>query len=197
MLCYFGQKKQVLDLQVGNINTGLFLPTTFEFDVARLYETDVNSPEFKELIVRLYQAVNNVIIATNYKETGLHTLTEFVTGILWYPDPALSSTYSSSALIFRPTFRIVVPCGPLLNNATKSVAHGLTMTTAFRMKYVEAVANKPTLAFSYIPLNYSDSAGNMAWIIIDGTNVNITTVSVTIDWTQYTDIDVILYYTKQ
>ena len=33
---------------------GAFVPTSFIWDVARVGEIEVNSPEFKELLVRLY-----------------------------------------------------------------------------------------------------------------------------------------------
>jgi len=182
---------------VSDIKTGLFLPTTYEFDIQRIQDVEVNSPEFKELIVRLYQTINNIAIVTNFKESGFYVQTEFVTGNLWYPDPTLTMNTTSEP-IFRPTYRITVPFGALVNNATKSVPHGITLITAsFRIKEVFGVTNKLTLPFSYIPLNYADSSGNIASIIVDATNINITTTSVTINWSLYTDLDIVILYVKQ
>jgi hypothetical protein len=34
---------------------GMFIPTTQVWDVSEIYSTEVTSPAFKELLVRLYQ----------------------------------------------------------------------------------------------------------------------------------------------
>jgi hypothetical protein len=37
-----------------NVTSGIFVPTTNVWDVSQIYEIDVTSPQFKELLVRLY-----------------------------------------------------------------------------------------------------------------------------------------------
>ena len=176
-------------------NVGLFLPTTYEFDVAQLQDVNVNTPEFKELLVRLYGNVNEIVSALNLKETGKYTLTEFVTGKTWYP--------ISNPMVERPAFRIVVPFGALVNNACKQVPHGITVTPTFRIKIIDCVANRPQnlpgTPFSAVPIPYVSTTNppEGVEIFIGGVNITICTTSIVTDWTQYTDVDVILEYTKQ
>ena len=176
-------------------NVGQFLPTTYEFDIGELTDMEVNSYEFKELIIRLYQNINSIILSVNNKETGYYSLTQFVTGKLWYPNPALNSTTPQTPIL-RQAYRIVVPFGPLTNNSTKSVPHGLIVTPTFRMKIIDCVANRP-IVYSAVPIPYASTLQPVPEnieIYIDATNINISTISVVTDWTQYTDVDVILEY---
>ena len=39
------------------VNSGSYIGTTQVWDVSQIYDIEVNSPEFKELIVRLYQNI--------------------------------------------------------------------------------------------------------------------------------------------
>ena len=41
-------------------SNGAYVVTTNVWDVSQLYSIDVKSPEFQELLVRLYQNVNNI-----------------------------------------------------------------------------------------------------------------------------------------
>ena len=49
---------------------GLYIPTTSVWDVSEIYSTDVTKPEFKELLVRMYQNLNNMAMATNNKDSS-------------------------------------------------------------------------------------------------------------------------------
>ena len=53
-------------------DTGYFVPTTPNYDVQLLQSIDVNSQEFKDLLVRLYETVNQVSLALNAKDTAYY-----------------------------------------------------------------------------------------------------------------------------
>lgn len=163
---------------------GVFVPTTQIWDVAQLNEIDVQSPEFKELLVRMYQNINNIAIATNLKDTGTYYTQESVNGQTYFPNPALSSATAQVATP-RQVIRKVVNFGSLPNTATKSVAHGITCNTGTSFTRMYATATKPTVAFSYIPIPYATSvAGNEIELYVDATNVNIVTAANYSAWTK-------------
>ena len=62
-----------IDLLNQNIS-GAFVPTTFILDVAKIQEVNVNSEEFKELLVRLYQNLNRMSLVLNVKESAYYAL---------------------------------------------------------------------------------------------------------------------------
>lgn len=171
---------------------GSFVPTTNIWDVGLLYQTDVNSPEFKELLVRLYQNVNNISIALNTKDTGYYTTQEFVNGQLYFPNPALNSSTPTVAS-YRQVFRTTVNFGALPNSGTKSVPHNIAITDAFTFTHIYGTASDVT-GNSYIPLPFVDTSGNNIELNVDATNINIITTS---DRTNYTVCYVVVEYLKQ
>jgi len=159
---------------------GSFVPTNFVWDIQQLQQIDVTSPEFKELLVRLYQNINLIALGLNIKDTGLYAISnEVVNGQLWFPNPAnTSSTAATPAL--RQVFRKLVNFGALPDTATKSVPHGITCKTTtggttFTRIYATA---SDTTNRVYIPIPYaSPTLANNIEINVDATNVNITTGS--------------------
>src|SRR5271157_1512774 len=93
---------------------GVYLPTTFIWDVSQLQRVDVNSKEFKELLIRMYQNLTNMATAINLKDTGYYYQGEFVNGQLYFPNPALSSSTTPPAT-YRQVFRLVINFGALPN----------------------------------------------------------------------------------
>jgi hypothetical protein len=172
------------------ISSGLFVPTTNVWDVQQLYDVDVTSPQFKELLVRLYQNINNISTALNLKDTGYYLDQEFVNGQLFFPNPA----YNSSTPLdpgFRQVWRLVINFGQLPNTAAKSVAHGLTINAGVTFTRIYATASDTT-GFNYIPIPYSSAAGaSNIELNVDATNVIITTAS---DRTNYNICYVVLEY---
>ena len=69
---------------------GSFIPTNYVWDVAQVYSTDVTSPEFKELLVRMYQNINNMILALNLKDTGIYNTSPFINSQVYFPNPSLN-----------------------------------------------------------------------------------------------------------
>lgn len=152
--------------------TGLFLPTTPLFDVG-----DLNNPQqAKELIIRLTQKLNDVILALNLKTSGYFVEDQFVTGDVFFSNPALSATTPQTP-IFRQVFRKVIDFGALPDTATKSVAHGLVPTALWTFTLIYATASDTT-GLTYIPIPYASPvlADNIA-LDVDAVNVNITTGS--------------------
>lgn len=169
---------------------GAFVETTTEFDIQRIKETNVNSEDFKELLVRLYETVNGVAVNLNLKDTGLYSQQEFVTGQQFFSNPALSSTTSQTPTQ-RQVYRKVVNFGALPNTGLTSVAHGLTITEGFIFTKIYATASD-VVSLDYIPIPYSGA--NPIELNVDNTNVNITTTS---DRSMFTVCYVVLEYLKQ
>ncbi len=172
---------------------GAFVPTTSVWDVAQLYQVEVTSPEFKELLVRLYQNINNIANILNLKDTGYYTTQEFVNGQSFFPNPALNSSTSTVAT-YRQVFRTTVNFGALPNTGTTSVPHNIPITAGFTFTRIYGAASD-TVGNSYIPLPYIDATtGNNIELNVDATNVNIITTS---DRTNYTVCYVVVEYLKQ
>lgn len=170
---------------------GLYLPSTYLFDVAQLQQLDVNSPEFKELLVRLYQNINSICIALNLKDSAYYNTMEFVNGQLWFPNPLLTSGTATTPA-FRQVYRKVINFGALPNTATKSVAHNIIINTGCSFTRIYATASDTT-GLTYLPIPFSDAGVNNIQLEVDATNVNITTTS---NRTNYNVCYVVLEYIK-
>jgi len=174
-------------------NPGLLVPTTNVWDPSQLYNVDVTSPEFKELLVRLYQNINTIAIALNLKDSGYYVETEFLTGQQFFPNPALSSTTPQTP-VFRGSFRTVVDFGALPNATTKSVAHNIDFGDTYSFTRIYA-ASTDQVNLQALPIPYATTVpGNEIELWVDATNVNIRTAS---DYSAYTVTYVILEYIKQ
>lgn len=174
-------------------NPGLYVDTTQIWDMAQqIQQVEVTSPEFKDLLVRLYQNINTISIVLNAKDSAIYDEEEFVNGQSF---PPLPTTPGNTPQPSRQVFRKIVEFGALPNTATKSVAHGITITSGFNFTRIYATASdKSGAGTSYIPIPYaSNTLANNIELNVDATNVNITTG---IDRTAYTDTWVILEYLK-
>ena len=176
-----------------NTNVGAYIPSTYILDViSEIYNTDVTSPKFKELLVRLVQNLNRMQILLNNKDTGLYPTQEFVCSQQYYPNPTLNSTTTQYPAL-RNVFRLVINFGSLPNATTKSVAHGITCTSMVTFTRIYGTATNPST--NYIPIPYAsctDVAHNVE-LNVDATNVNITTGT---NRSAYTTTYVILEYLK-
>lgn len=174
---------------------GLYVPTTNVWDSVQIITTDINDPMFKDLIVRLYQNINQIALALNVKDTGYYDTLELINGQAFFPNPAYSSN-TQVAPIYRSVFRKVINFGALPNAATKSVAHGIEpvgLNNGFTFTRIYGTASN-TAAQTYIPLPYSSSTLNEnIKLNVDGTNVNVTTA---IDYSAYTVTYIILEYLR-
>lgn len=129
-------------------NQGMFVPTNIIYDAQRVLETDVNSKDFRQLLVRLYQTVNIISLAINAREIGYYPNEEFVVGNLYY-NPS-----SAAISDFRPIFRKTVNTGGIVG-ALNSKAHGLTIDTTWQFVRIYGVACK-TSTKAYWPMPNSN-----------------------------------------
>lgn len=177
---------------------GSFVQTTQVWDQAQLEQANVNSPEFKKLLVRLYQNINQIAVVLNTKSTGAYYEQEFVTGDLFFPNPAntLSSTLPI-APVERQVSRAVVNFGALPNTTLKSMPHQLDVGPQWTFVKIYGCATNPSLFSNatppnppprqnYIPIPYVDATGviaNNIELYVDQTNVNIQTAADYSAWT--------------
>jgi hypothetical protein len=172
-------------------NTGAFVPNNWIWDVQQIPEINVNSAEFKELLVRMYQNLNLMNIVLNIKDSGYYNTSQFINGQLFFPNPALNSSTAQTPE-FRQVYRLVVNFGALPNTATKTVPHGITCNAQTSFTRIYGCATKPTAPFEYIPLPYASATlVNNIELFVDSTNVNIVTAA---DYSAYTITYVILEY---
>lgn len=174
------------------LNPGAFVPTTNIWDVYQIYSIEITSPEFKELLVRLYQNINNISLALNLKDTGYYTLQEFLNSQAFFPNPSLTTTTDSQP-VYRQVFRTVVNFGTLPNAGTTTVAHNINVTSGYSFTRIYGAATN-TARTSFIPLPFaSPTLNENIKLEVTNTDVSITTG---IDRTAYTVTYVILEYIK-
>jgi hypothetical protein len=155
---------------------GSFVPTTEIWDVAQVYQTEVNSPEFKELLVRMYQNLNRMSLALNTATKGYYdTQGEFVTGSVWYPKPGLNSQ-TSRAPAYRQELRVVVrlpQVGGFALPATTTITqpHNIMTNSGTLFVNLRGMAND-TIGLNYYPINYSGT--NTVSAYADGTYIYVT-----------------------
>jgi hypothetical protein len=165
------------------INTGSFVPTTQAWDISQIYEIEVGSPEFKDLLVKLYQNMNTIALSLNGKDSGFYMQEEFVTGKTFF------NTASVDPNNQRAVFRKVINLG-LLAAGAKNVPHGLIIGNTWKFISIFGAANNPSSSI-YYPLPYVGIAGNIT-ISLSSSNVIINNTS----GNTFTDAYVILEYVK-
>lgn len=174
---------------------GSFVPTTNIWaDAQRLSSAEMTSPEFRQLLVNLYENVGLIATVLNTKDTGYYERSNFVNGQVFFPNPDLNSATQLRPTV-RQVFRQVVNFGTLPNATTKSVAHQIPITSLVSFTRIYATASDRTNK-AYIPIPYVDvgTPANNIQIDVDATNVSITTGA---DYTAYTLCYVVLEYLKQ
>lgn len=174
-------------------NIGAFIPSTYNLDVSSIHDMDVNSEEFKRLIVNLYLDINRLNIATNLKDTGYYDQTEFVNGQLFFPNPNLTS-YTPQTPNYRQVYRKTINFGPLPNTGSTSVAHNISANSGLTFTRLYGAASDTT-SLAYLQLPYaSPTLAHNIELSANATTVTITTGS---NRSNYTMCYVILEYLKQ
>jgi len=173
---------------------GSFIETTSIWDdIQQIQSIDVNSPEFKDLLVRLYQNVNTIAVVLNTKDSGYYDNSdEFVNGQVFFPDPTLTSA-TQIAPTFRQVFRKIVNFGALPNAGAKAVAHNINPNGAFTFTRIYGAASDTT-GLTYIPLPFASPVLNESIKLdVDAVNVNVTTG---INRTNYNICYIVIEYMK-
>lgn len=173
-------------------NFGQFLQTTFILDVDQIQQIDVKSPEFKELLVRLYQNLNSVILSLNVKDSGYYPYQEFANGKVY--NPQASNDFENQG---RQVYRTTINFGALPGGAVpnpKSIPHNIPdINTSWRVTYIYGGGTNPTI-LEGIPLPYpSTIPANILEVWVDSVNVNVRTGGK--DYSGYL-AEIVVEYTK-
>ena len=171
---------------------GSFIGTTNVWDVSEIYSTDVNSERFKELIVRLYQNVNNISLSLNNKEAAYYPLNEFMSGQLYFSNPTLNENTATTPT-FRQAYRMVVNFGALPNAGAKSVAHNIAIMQGFTSTHIYGSATN-TAATKMIPLPYSSPTLNLNIQVDIGPT--LLTITTGVDYSDFINTYVVIEYMK-
>jgi len=174
---------------------GAFVPTTEEFEIENIEDININSPEFRDFLIRLRLMLNNHANTLNIKDTGIYDPQEFVNGQVWFPDPTLGSSTAQKP-VERQVYRTVVNFGALPNTATKTVAHNITFPTISTLTATRIYgASTDPVAQIQIPLPYSSpTLVNNIELYFNATNVVITTGA---NYSAYTTTYIVLEYIKE
>lgn len=169
---------------------GAFVPTTNVWEISEIYSVQIDSPQFRELLVRLYQNINNIALVLNIKDSGYYDLKEFVNSQLFFPNPVLNSL-STTKPVYRQVLRKVINFGSLPNAATKTVAHGITVSSATSFTRIYGAATDP-VGFNYIPLPFASPVlvDNIS-LSVNATNVVVTTGA---NYSNFTTTYIVLEY---
>lgn len=172
-------------------SAGNFQPTTQVWDVTELKDIDVTKPAFKELLIRMYQNLNQMAITLNNKESSFYDTQETVKGQAFFSNQ--TSSVSNTRPESRQVFNKIINFGALPNTATKTCAHGILINPKYTFTRIYGCSTQMN-PFSAIPLPYSSPVlvDNIA-LYVDATTVGITTGA---DWSAYTSTYIILEYLK-
>lgn len=158
-------------------NYGAFVETNFVWEIQEIQQVDISSPEFRQLLVRLYQNIGKMALVLNIKETGQYPTQEFVSGKQFFPNPNNNSTTLAAPALRQGLRKVINYRIALPNTGTATIPHGIVCTTSTSIIEVIAGSSDQT-GFNYISLPYaSPTLANNIEIRADATNVYITTGS--------------------
>lgn len=175
---------------LGN-NSGIFIPTTNVYEIDQLQEQGLSKELVRNILVHLYQDINNIALSLNGKSSGQYQLTEFLNGKVLFPNYDMVNVNYSG----RQVFGIIIDVGPLPNAGTVTIPHNIVTTNSTSFTTIYGCATNP-LTMQYLPLPYSSctAVANNIELSVDSNNVYITTG---IDQSAYTTTYVILEYVKE
>jgi hypothetical protein len=161
-------------------NTGLFIPTTNVWDLY-FVESLTKDEQLRNVLVKLYENMNQIALALNKKDSGAFVEFEFING----------QTFTNNAI---QVFRKLVACGPLPDNNTKKIPHYINPGNSYSFTKIYGCASNP-INLLYIPLPLASSTGTgQVELYVDKNDVVITTSAT---YSQYTTTYVVLEYIKQ
>jgi len=149
-------------------DTGLYIPTTTVIDT--INSADDLGPGLKQILVVLYQTVNNIALALNKKDSGIYDLTEFVNGQGWFDPNPNKGVNDQPRSDFRKVFYLTsLPAG--VTNITHLINGTTPLTAQYTFTKLIGMANN-TSTFNYYPIPFA-SAGGAANIEIRANSTQI------------------------
>lgn len=172
-------------------NFGSFLPTTSSWEIQQIQQSTLD-PKLKEILVRLYQTLNNIVLVTNTKDSAIYDTEEFLCGQLYFPVNGQTQVGAGMAQ-YRQIFRKVVEFGPLPNATSKAVAHNIPVNAGYLFTRIYGTASRPDAQVN-IPIPFATNLANQnVEIGITNTEVAIITAA---NFTAYTTCYVVIEYIK-
>jgi hypothetical protein len=166
-------------------NTGLYVPTTSVWDMGLISDIDTNSAEFKDLLVRLYQNINNIVLSLNLKRSGYYMNEEFVTGEQFF-NPVDNSPLMTVGSFDKTFYAVAIGAG------VTNIPHGLTVGTTWEWIRIYG-ALTDNIGFNGYPLPFASVSGTAnIEVRVDSTNIIITNSS----GVTFTSVRVIIDYLK-
>lgn len=171
------------------LNFGAYLPTTSSWEIQQIQASDID-PKLKEVLIRIYQQMNNISNVVNYKETGIYDTNEFLTGQIYFPIVGPAQT-NSSEIQYRPAFRKSFNIGPLPDTTTFTTPHQLPINDGWIITRIFGTAFQPGGQNS-IPLPYpSTTSANIIEVYLTNTVIGIITAADYSSYNAYITIDYI------
>lgn len=167
-----------------------FVPETYVWDVATVFEPTFSPQALQELLVRLFQNVNDITTILNIKTTGIYSTDEFITSALYFPvdQPGASfSTYSR----WRPVRCKVIVVGQL-NAGTTQVFHGIEVTPRTHFVQIYGTTEIPGVSSLPLPFVAATAVADNIELRVDNTYVYV--ISGGTDRSAYTQTEVVLWY---
>lgn len=152
-------------MTIEHYRVGMFIGTTDVYELQQLADVDVNSEEFRLLLVRLYQNLNNIVLALNLKDTGYYIKQPFVCGQQFFAND------SSELNLERMVFRVVVEIGAL-PSGTITIAHDLTVQSTWTFTRIYGTATDNTDE-NYYPIPWVGAGGTFISLTVNNTDVVI------------------------
>jgi len=147
---------------------------------------DVLPDKWEDARESINDRLREIANAVNIRSVGWEIDKEITTGKKYIPQ--------SGSVEYREISRFTLEVGPLPNNTTKNVAHGLTNVDAtFRLLSMWGGATNTT-SFISIPLPHTSIAGNPVEIMMDATNFIIKTNA---DYSNFDHAVIIIEYTYE
>lgn len=146
-------------------------------------ETVYFPTDYEQFLLKLTDTYRDTATCVNLREIGAYEQQERVTG---------STLFNATNIQrVRPVFRKVINFGALPNATSKSVAHGINVTSTFQFLKMYGVGNNPAATGATV---YAVSIpNNESKIELTQTNVIVTT---TANYSAFTVCAIVLEYVK-
>ncbi len=125
--------------------------------------------------------------AVNVREIGWFLDEELLSGKQFIPG-------TNNPQEFRTILRKVVDCGPLPNNGTKTIPHGITVDSNFTLTGLYGVATDSVGLTSFSFPFATIVANAVVQLYIDSTNIQISDL---VNYSNYTRVFVFIEYTQE